>query len=137
LQPELTVLYQVLKKFCICESYYNPDKVIVSCPNLDCGIWLHADCLIDSILTKKCQSLNTCVEAMQGTTIKRRKSKSKKGKNPLIRKPYEGIFSAEIVGGEEEDPPQTEITDLRLDSDHEMRKWKEAIICLKCATKIE
>lgn len=75
---------------------------------------------------------------MQGTIIKRRKSKSKKAKIPQInKKPYEGVFSAEIVGGEGDDPPLAEITDLRLNSQHEMRKWKEAIVCPKCTTKIE
>lgn len=76
---------------------------------------------------------------MQGTIIKRRKSqpKSKNRKVHEAKSPYEGIFSAEIVEGEGDDPPQAEITDLRLDAEHEMRKWKEAIVCPKCATKIE
>lgn len=76
---------------------------------------------------------------MQDTIIKKRKSKSKSKnrKVPEVKPPYEGIFSAEILGGEGDDPPQAEITDLRLDAEHEMRKWKEAIVCPKCATKIE
>lgn len=76
---------------------------------------------------------------MQGTIIKRRKSKSKSKnrKVPKVKPQYEGIFSAEIVGGEGDDASQAEITDLRLDAEHEMRKWKEAIVCPKCATKIE
>jgi hypothetical protein len=76
---------------------------------------------------------------MQGTIIKARKSKpkSKNRKLPEVQPPYEGIFLAEIVEGEGDDPPQAEITDLRLDAEHEVRKWKEAIVCPKCATKIE
>jgi hypothetical protein len=72
---------------------------------------------------------------MQGTIIK---SRSKKCKiPPRAKKQYEGVYSAEIVGGEGNDAPQAEIADLRLDSEHEMRKWREAIVCPKCATKIE
>jgi hypothetical protein len=75
---------------------------------------------------------------MQGTIVKRRKSKSKRAKTlPLLKNLYEGIYSAEIIGGEGDDSPKVEITDLRLDSGHEMRKWKEAIVCPKCDTKIE
>lgn len=76
---------------------------------------------------------------MQDTIIKRRKSNSKSNnrKLPDVKPPYEGIFTAEIVVGEGDDPTQAEITDMRLDDEHEMRKWKEAIVCPKCATKIE
>jgi len=64
---------------------------------------------------------------MQNTIIKRRESKSKDRKLPEVMPLYKGIFLAEIVEGD----------DLRLDAEHEMRKWKETIVCLKCATKIE
>lgn len=68
---------------------------------------------------------------------KKRKNKKRKLSTVVAKKAYIGIFSAEIIGGEESDSPQVEITDLRADVDNKSRTWKEAIACPKCSTKIE
>jgi hypothetical protein len=123
-------------RYCICKHYYNPDKLMVSCPNTACNKWLHADCLVDGILTEKCKPLN---EAKTGEAERMfiEKRKTKKRKIVLVKKPYEGVFSAEIIGGEGTDPPQVQITDLRIDVEHASRKWTEAIVCPECSMKIE
>lgn len=41
-----------LRRHCICHGYYNPDKTMYKCPNEDCGMWNHEECLIDAILDK-------------------------------------------------------------------------------------
>lgn len=42
-------LSSVLER-CICKEPENPDKVLISCSNEKCGIWLHADCLAQKCL---------------------------------------------------------------------------------------
>lgn len=48
---------QTIRKYCICERYYNPDVVLVACPNGDCHIWMHEECIVHDALTKAHNSL--------------------------------------------------------------------------------
>ncbi|KAL9113415.1 MAG: hypothetical protein Q9227_002456 [Pyrenula ochraceoflavens] len=40
------------RRHCICEDHYNPDTTLLKCPDPQCGIWLHENCLIEDILAK-------------------------------------------------------------------------------------
>lgn len=36
---------QRIRKYCICENYYNPDFILVACPNEGCRLWMHEECI--------------------------------------------------------------------------------------------
>jgi len=41
-----------IRQHCRCHRYYNPDQLMVGCPNPKCGTWLHEQCIIDDIKCK-------------------------------------------------------------------------------------
>ncbi|KAF8245905.1 BAH-domain-containing protein, partial [Wilcoxina mikolae CBS 423.85] len=41
-----------IRQHCRCHKYYNPDHLMVGCPNTKCKIWLHEQCILDDIKRK-------------------------------------------------------------------------------------
>lgn len=97
---------------------------MLACTNQLCSVWLHGECLIDDILTKTYDRLMNSDDSDSGSLKKKTARKS------LLKKKYEGTFSAELV--ELDGHPEVEITDLR-----DKKTWREHIICPKCEVKIE
>jgi hypothetical protein len=85
------------------------------CDNSDCKVWLHSDCIIDSVLSETYKRLVTAEddenpEPDSSTNGTASKATGKKGK--ASQHAYDGKFEATII---EEDgkPTLVEITDLR------------------------
>ncbi|KFY27453.1 hypothetical protein V491_00906 [Pseudogymnoascus sp. VKM F-3775] len=34
-----------IRKYCICDDYYNPDLILLACPNKNCRLWMHEECI--------------------------------------------------------------------------------------------
>ncbi|KAF8543399.1 hypothetical protein BDD12DRAFT_802016 [Trichophaea hybrida] len=41
-----------IRQHCRCHKYYNPDHLMVGCPNPRCKTWLHEQCILDDIKRK-------------------------------------------------------------------------------------
>jgi hypothetical protein len=96
------------------------------CDNTTCKVWLHKECIVDDVLTKTYNKLvNGDDSSANGST---------NGKKPKSRKPYKGLFQAEIVE-EGEMPPTIRITDLRGGANP--KTWMEPIYCPKCNTALQ
>ncbi|OBT40506.1 hypothetical protein VE00_07909 [Pseudogymnoascus sp. WSF 3629] len=46
-----------IRKYCICENYYNPDFTLVACPNEECRLWMHEECIVNNSKTKTYHAL--------------------------------------------------------------------------------
>lgn len=49
---EFTDKAQQLRRHCGCESFYNPDTLMLGCPNPACLAWLHLECAVDDLLSR-------------------------------------------------------------------------------------
>lgn len=68
----------MVRKHCICNEHYNPDKILLKCPSSSCGLWLHEECLISDILEKTYNRLvkgepavNGEVKSTEGNLVKK------------------------------------------------------------------
>lgn len=52
-QGDKTGGLSVIRRHCICNGYYNPDKTMLKCPKPECAIWNHQECLEEAILRQK------------------------------------------------------------------------------------
>lgn len=50
-------MVQGIKSICNCGQPANPDKTLAQCPNSDCGVWLHEECIKHAILMKTYEAL--------------------------------------------------------------------------------
>ena len=149
-----------IRRHCICEQYYNPDKTMLKCPNPKCGIWNHQECLEQSILEQTYRRLvdnqdsensntgifpTSKVAQPTSTTMDSKGKKRRKHKGISARvllsevsktsAPWKGLVNAEISVGEQGlDGALVTITDDRA-QDPEI--WTERIQCLKCGTPID
>jgi hypothetical protein len=149
-----------IRRHCICEQYYNPDRTMLKCPNPKCGIWNHQECLEYSILEQTYRRLVDVQDPEKSDTkffpsskIAQLKSakKGSKGKNGRKPKgistkvwllnvaehaaPWKGLLNAEISAGEKgAGGALVTITDDRA-QDPEI--WTESIQCLKCGIAID
>jgi hypothetical protein len=119
---------QVLPTYCICSQPYNPDSLIIACPSPTCAIWLHPDCLVDSVLSAVYET--RILPDGDASRKKRRTSKA--------RKVYDGILEGEYVPGERGSlHAHVRVTDLREGIRADMRSSREPMVCLRCGEKIE
>ncbi|KFZ24926.1 hypothetical protein V502_00603 [Pseudogymnoascus sp. VKM F-4520 (FW-2644)] len=54
-----------IRKYCICENYYNPDLTLVACPNEECRLWMHEGCIATNSKTKAYHALTANSEEME------------------------------------------------------------------------
>lgn len=150
-----------IRRHCICNGYYNPDKTMLKCPNPKCGIWNHQECLQEAILEHTYRRLvdgepskektkpfpaskitelksSAKVESNEQNGQKPKDTPTKVSKSKhLVKhsKPWNGLLKADIsVGDQGGNGAVVTITDERA-QDPEV--WDEPIHCLKCGTDIE
>ena len=114
---------------------------------MECKIWLHAECLVDDVLTKTYTRLvasaasgseSPAVTSLPAPGSTNGSTKGgKKGRKSIakqsVSKPYDGLFTGEYL--EEEGPARIKVTDLRPDA--EPKSWiEEDVMCPKCKSKI-
>jgi hypothetical protein len=162
LQGRKTDGLSTIRRHCICDEYYNPDKTMLKCPNPKCGIWNHQECLEEAILEQTYGRLvgnqdppKTKAKPSPASTMAQLKSEEKtrsrekngratKGKLAKVwslkqsakqSQPWKGLLKAEIsVGQRGAGGAVVTITDERA-QDPEV--WTEGIQCLKCRTSID
>jgi hypothetical protein len=139
-------MLQDLRRHCICQEFYNPDKKMIACSNEKCKLWLHTECIIDDVLTKthnrlvsnngpvakKEEKLKT--ELDEESTIstpgaKKNRKKVKDDPEPE-KKLYEDLYSAVLIDADKAGIPKVRITA------HAGHTWDEDIHCMKCHTRI-
>ncbi|KFX99928.1 hypothetical protein V490_01579 [Pseudogymnoascus sp. VKM F-3557] len=61
-----------IRKYCICDDYYNPDYTLLACPNEECRLWMHEGCIAINFKTKVYNALPANLEKQKhmGSTIK-------------------------------------------------------------------
>jgi BAH domain len=151
-----------IRRHCVCNEYYNPDKTMLKCANPKCGIWNHQECLEEAILEKtygrliddnsstnaktkpfpasKLAQLKSLVKTgskeQNGQTSKSMSIKfwsSKKSTNQPS--PWKGLLKADISVGERGgERALVTITDERA---QDPKVWTEGIQCLMCGTSID
>jgi len=85
-------------------------------------MWLHEDCIIDSVLTKVWN--DKVVASIEGTPKKKRKGAVWAGK-------FTGVIEER---GDGEEHTIIRITDLK---DRKRVEWRERIRCLKCGSVLD
>ena len=132
LKADLTLdCEQSLRKHCVCEKYYNPDLVMLACPNEECHIWIHQECIINDALTKAYNEL-------PANPDDKKKNKKVSGKRPPGDKLSQdlsykdAVYKKLLTGTIIEDGNKISITDLSTN-----KTWTEKLSCLKCGTAIE
>ncbi|KAI9835208.1 MAG: hypothetical protein M1819_002578 [Sarea resinae] len=55
-----------VRRHCICKGYYNPDKMLIGCPNPDCKKWLHKECILADARKR---SYDRLVKSEAGETV--------------------------------------------------------------------
>jgi len=150
-----------IRRYCVCNEYYNPDEMMLKCPNAKCGIWNHQVCLEQAILAQTYGRLvggqksvgepsksfpaprMDPLKAGKDVGIKQRngqKRKSTTAQSPPSKNstpqpaPWQGLPKAEISVGERgAGRALVTITDERADP----KVWTESIQCLICGTSID
>ncbi|KAG9246669.1 hypothetical protein BJ878DRAFT_416463 [Calycina marina] len=108
-----------IREHCICRGHFNPEVVMEICDNPKCRIWLHDDCIIDSVLRKAWQkNVEQIGEEANGS--QRRKTNIRPWKNKLTGKVKTENGHTTVT-----------ITDVRKDG-KKRAPWDEKIECLKC-----
>lgn len=117
-----------LRKHCACGKYDNPDNVMLACPNPECNIWLHTECLLNNALFSNHREIRRA----EKKPIHRSSSSSKTRPHEVdlhaSQQMYRKSFSGKIV----DDNTKIEITDLRT-----KEVWKEPIRCLECDSVLD
>ncbi|KAH8591904.1 hypothetical protein B0O99DRAFT_690203 [Bisporella sp. PMI_857] len=113
-----------IRERCICKGHFNPEIAMEICDNPSCKVWLHDECIINDILTKTYNRLQTNGET-NGTSKSRRKSKGK-----IWKRKFSAKIKADSVS------TTVEIADLRKDV-VALRPWEERVACLKCGTLLD
>lgn len=151
-----------IRRHCVCNEYYNPDKMMLKCPNPDCGIWNHQECLEERTLAQTYGRLSDDQTSLKGKAkpspgsesgqlrrgddIRSREadehgSEGRNAKRSSLKTPrkrparWTGLLKAEIILGEKGGGDTlVQITDERA-QDPEV--WTECVRCLKCGSRID
>jgi hypothetical protein len=150
-----------IRRHCVCNDFYNPDKTMLKCPNSKCGIWNHQECLEQAILqkthegpaddqnsteakVKPVSSSKAQLKVNQDAASKERngqKPKDTPGKVQSTKntaqqsEAWKGLLKAEIAAGEKgTGGALVTIFDERAKVP---KMWVEGLQCLKCGTSID
>jgi hypothetical protein len=118
---------QDLRKHCVCQKYYNPDEMLLACPSPNCKAWLHTDCILDAVLTKRYNEIRKSQGRKTGGRVSGA-SKSHEVNLNKLRQRYSKRLNGKIV----DEGSKIEITDLKT-----KEVTKEDIKCLKCGAQID
>ena len=123
---------QSIRKHCICGKYYNPDVILVACPNKECHIWMHEECIINDALTKAYNALPANLE-------EKKKKNNKKGAVKRLTADKlsqdlsypDAIYRKRLTGKVIDRGNKICITDLL-----KKKILTEKLCCLKCSTAL-
>lgn len=151
-----------IRRHCICNEYYNPDKTMLKCPSTECGIWNHQECLEQAILRKthrrlvqdqklaeaktKLSPAGKSIEVSAGDKFESPKSGAEKLQEldakegslkdaPKHSSLWKSLLKVDVSAGEKgAGGPLATIQDDRAQVS---KVWTESIKCLKCGTSID
>jgi BAH domain len=145
-----------IRRHCVCQEYYNPDRTMLKCPSPKCGIWNHQECLEQAVLERTYarriddgSSVKATVKPFPASKMAQLQTKiprGQKSKGPAAKfgsfknltkqfAPWKGLLKAEVtVGDKGAGGAAVRITDERS-QDPEV--WTEGIQCLNCGTSID
>ncbi|KFY24515.1 hypothetical protein V491_02127 [Pseudogymnoascus sp. VKM F-3775] len=106
-----------IRKYCICDDYYNPDLILVACPNKKCQLWMHKECIAEN---SKATSYNALPANSEDIT---RRKRSNINGQPTGR--LHDHFTRKKNGS------SVGITDSTIKS-----ATTENLYCLKCSTPL-
>ncbi|OBT70155.1 hypothetical protein VE03_00514 [Pseudogymnoascus sp. 23342-1-I1] len=118
-----------IRKHCICKKYYNPDAVLVACPNKECDIWMHEECVVNGALTKAHNALPAKPEVKK----KKKKAKKRLSVDKLSRDVSykDAVYRKRLTGTVVDNGNKIRIVDLI-----DMKISTEILCCLQCSTPL-
>ncbi|KFX94237.1 hypothetical protein V490_04447 [Pseudogymnoascus sp. VKM F-3557] len=119
-----------IRKHCTCNKYYNPDVVLVACPNGDCQVWMHEECIVHDALTKAHNSL----PAKPDENKKKRKGTAKRLKVDQLSRDlsfHDAAYRNRFTGKILDKGNKIRITDLST-----KKSSTVVLCCLKCSTAL-
>ncbi|KFY31319.1 hypothetical protein V493_01209 [Pseudogymnoascus sp. VKM F-4281 (FW-2241)] len=122
-----------IRRHCVCEKFYNPDVVLVACPNEKCETWMHEECIVNDALTKAYNALPADPEEE-----KKKKPKKRAVKRPSVNKLSQDLSYKDAVY-------RKRLTGRTVDNGNNIRIIEiatqkistEQLCCLKCNTALE
>jgi hypothetical protein len=132
-----------LRRHCVCNEYYQPDKTMYKCSKRDCETWNHEECLVDDVLEKPyakhvARQGPNGDKATSSASRSKTKSDTAASKAPKgeagTKRPWTGMFSAVIrnnegaVGG---------LHVLISETSEPSASWTESVPCLKCGEALD
>ncbi|KFY90193.1 hypothetical protein V500_05246 [Pseudogymnoascus sp. VKM F-4518 (FW-2643)] len=120
-----------IRKHCICKKYYNPDAVLVACPNKECNIWMHEECIVNDALTKAYKALPANPENPEKKKKRKARKRLSVGKLSHDLSYKDAIYRGRLTGKVEDNGNKIRIIDLI-----NKKISTEALCCLKCSTAL-
>ncbi|OBT40423.1 hypothetical protein VE00_08876 [Pseudogymnoascus sp. WSF 3629] len=118
-----------IRKHCICKKYYNPDVILVGCPNKECDIWMHEECIVNDALTKVFDALPADPDQKK----KKRKSAKRLSVNHLSQdlSYKDAVYTKRFTGTIVDNGNKIRIIDMV-----NKKISTEKLCCLKCSTAL-
>jgi hypothetical protein len=94
-----------IRRHCVCNGYYNPDRTMLKCPDPNCAIWNHQECLEDAAVRLKQQQHAVdqhAVDQNSSTAVNEETSSSNSAPLPLV----ESIGSVPSAIEEKQEPEE-------------------------------
>ncbi|KFY08472.1 hypothetical protein V492_06200 [Pseudogymnoascus sp. VKM F-4246] len=127
----LTGTLSTIRKHCVCEKFYNPDVVLVACPNKECHIWMHEECIVNDALTKAFNALPADAEKKQKKKKKGVAKRLSLGKLSQDLSFKDAAYRRRLTGKIIDNGEKISITDLS-----DKKTSTESLYCLKCSTAL-
>ncbi|KAK6431621.1 hypothetical protein LTR95_012216 [Oleoguttula sp. CCFEE 5521] len=138
-----TKSFSKLREICVCKTPQNPDELIVSCENKDCGQWMHTKCIAEAAV--KPPTTNGNVKTPQkGVKAKKRASKvttptfSPDSRAVAIASSGDGEMTAEVFIKGQPKGPDVEASekDEIVITDAAAARRTEKVLCLFCQSPL-
>ncbi|KAL5345666.1 hypothetical protein ACLOAV_009420 [Pseudogymnoascus australis] len=120
---------QGIRRHCTCKKYYNPDAVLVGCPNKECDIWMHEECVVNGALTKAYNALPASPEEKKTKTNARKRLPVNKLSQDVSYK--DAVYRNRLTGKVVDNGNKVRITDLVT-----KKITTETLCCLECSTAL-